>query len=146
MLPLVTLEDQLEGEMAWLGLPYVNVTSTPLKALEEQIQNIQPYVLLGNVESLNSADVQRKISKLKISYIAIDEAQVSFSFSLAQIQIQRQRQSGIFYGIILLEGGRPCGRLDRVQALLSRSLALATRNLPWRPVYAELCNFEHNQP
>ena len=73
MLPLVTLEDQLEGEMAWLGLPYVNVTSTPLKALEEQIQNIQPYVLLGNVESLNSADVQRKISKLKISYIAIDK-------------------------------------------------------------------------
>ena len=94
MLPLVTLEDQVEGEMARLGLPYVNVTSTPLEALEEQIQNTQPYVLLGNVESLNSADVQRKISKLKISYIAIDEAQVSFSFSLAQIQ--RQRQSGIF--------------------------------------------------
>ena len=80
MLPLVTLEDQVEGEMAWLGLPYVNVTSTPLEALEEQIQNTQP------------------------------------------------------------------GRLDRVQALLSRSLALATRNLPGRPVYAELCNFEHNQP
>ena len=96
MLPLVTLEDQVEGEMARLGLPYVNVTSTPLEALEEQIQNTQPYVLLGNVESLNSADVQRKISKLKISYIAIDEAQVSSSFSLAQIQIQRQRQSGIF--------------------------------------------------
>ena len=94
MLPLVTLEDQVEGEMARLGLPYVNVTSTPLEALEEQIQNTQPYVLLGNVESLNSADVQRKISKLKISYIAIDEAQVSFSFSLAQIQ--RQRQSFIF--------------------------------------------------
>ena len=74
MLPLVTLEDQVEGEMAQLGLPYVNVTSTPLEALEEQIQNTQPYVLLGNVESLNSADVQRKISKLKISYIAIDEA------------------------------------------------------------------------
>ena len=58
MLPLVTLEDQVEGEMARLGLPYVNVTSTPLEALEEQIQNTQPYVLLGNVESLNSADVQ----------------------------------------------------------------------------------------
>ena len=74
MLPLVTLEDQVEGEMARLGLPYVNITSTPLEALEEQIQNTQPYVLLGNVESLNSADVQRKISKLKISYIAIAEA------------------------------------------------------------------------
>ena len=92
MLPLVTLEDQVEGEMARLGLPYVNVTSTPLAALEEQIQNTQPYVLLGNVESLNSADVQRKISKLKISYIAIDKAEVSFSLA----QIQRQRQSGIF--------------------------------------------------
>ena len=58
MLPLVTLEDQVEGEMARLGLPYVNITLTPLEALEGQIQNTQPYVLLGNVESLNSADVQ----------------------------------------------------------------------------------------
>ena len=47
VLPLVTLEDQVEGEMARLGLPYVNVTSTPLEALEEQIQNTQPYVLLS---------------------------------------------------------------------------------------------------
>ena len=78
ILPLVTLEDQVEGEMTRLGLRYVNLTSTPAEALEEHIASVKPHVLIGNVESLTSADIQRKISWLKISYIAVDEAQVKF--------------------------------------------------------------------
>ena len=45
--------------------------------MEEQILDQNPRVLLTNVESLNNSAVQRKISKLKLSYIAIDEAQVN---------------------------------------------------------------------
>ena len=41
------------------------------------------HVLLCNVESLTSPDIQRRISKLKISYIAVDEAQVWFGLTLA---------------------------------------------------------------
>ena len=78
ILPLVTLEDQVEGEMTRLGLRYVNLTSTPAEALEEHIASVKPHVLIGNVESLTSTDIQRKISWLKISYIAVDEAQVKF--------------------------------------------------------------------
>ena len=64
--------------MTRLGLRYVNLTSTPAEALEEHIASVKPHVLIGNVESLTSTDIQRKISWLKISYIAVDEAEVKF--------------------------------------------------------------------
>ena len=62
--------------MKRLGLKYVNLTTTPVELLEEGLRILKPYVLLSNVESLTSPDIQRKISRLKISYIAVDEAQV----------------------------------------------------------------------
>ena len=49
---------------------------TPVETLEDQIQELQPLVLLTNIESLNDSGIQRMISKLKLSYIAIDKAQV----------------------------------------------------------------------
>ena len=76
ILPLVALEPQVEAEMTRLGLRYVSLTCSPVESLEEQIRITKPHVLLCNVESLTSPDIQRRISKLKISYIAVDEAQV----------------------------------------------------------------------
>ena len=87
ILPLVTLEDQVEDQMTQLGLRFVNLTSTPVELLEEQIRVTEPHVLLGNVESLTSPEIQRKISRLKISYIAVDEAQVSSESTLKQSNI-----------------------------------------------------------
>ena len=72
----MTLEDQVEVDMTRLGLRYVNLTSTPVESLEEQIRITKPHVLLGNVESLTSPEIQRRISRLKNSYIAVDEAQL----------------------------------------------------------------------
>ena len=77
ILPLVTLEEQVEQEMTKLGLRYVNLTSTPLESLADKINETVPQVILGNVESLTSPEIQRKISRLKISYIAVDEVQVA---------------------------------------------------------------------
>ena len=62
--------------MERLGIRYLSLTSTSVETLEDQIQELQPLVLLTNVESLNDSGIQRKISKLKLSYIAIDKAQV----------------------------------------------------------------------
>ena len=62
--------------MTRLGLRYVSLTRTSVDMLEEQIRVTKPHVLLCNVESLTSPDIQRRISRLKISYIAVDEAQV----------------------------------------------------------------------
>ena len=73
--------------MTQLGLRFVNLTSTPVELLEEQIRVTEPHVLLGNVESLTSPEIQRKISRLKISYIAVDEAQVSSESTLKQSNI-----------------------------------------------------------
>ena len=76
IVPLVALEDQFGDAMERLGIRYLSLTSTSVETLEDQIQELQPLVLLTNVESLNDSGIQRKISKLKLSYIAIDKAQV----------------------------------------------------------------------
>ena len=76
LLPLVNLEPQVEADMTRLGLRYVSLTRTSVDMLEEQIRVTKPHVLLCNVESLTSPDIQRRISRLKISYIAVDEVQV----------------------------------------------------------------------
>ena len=67
--------------MTRLGLKYVSLTCSPVDSLEEKIRITKPHVLLSNVESLTSPDIQRRISKLKISYIAVDEAQVRLSLT-----------------------------------------------------------------
>ena len=67
--------------MTRLGIRFVSLTSSPVESLEEQIRITEPHVLIGNVESLTSPVIQQKISKLKISYIAVDEAQVWVSLT-----------------------------------------------------------------
>ena len=80
ILPIVALEPQVEADMTRLGIRFVSLTCTPVESLEEQMRITKPHILLGNDESLTSHDIQRRISKLNISYIAVDEAQVLFSF------------------------------------------------------------------
>ena len=75
-MPLVALEPQVEDEMTRLGLRFVSLTRSPVESLEEDIRITRPHILLSNVESLTSPYIQRRISKLQISYIAVDEAQV----------------------------------------------------------------------
>ena len=81
ILPIVALEPQVEADMTRLGIRFVSLTSSPVESLEEQIRITEPHVLIGNVESLTSPVIQLKISKLKISYIAVDEAQVWVSLT-----------------------------------------------------------------
>ena len=76
IVPLVALEDQFGDAMERLGIRYLSLTSTYVETLEGQTQELQPLVLLANVESLNDSGIQHKISKLKLSNIAIDLAQI----------------------------------------------------------------------
>ena len=118
--------------MKRLGLKYINLTTTPVDLLEERIRILKPHVLLGNVESLTSPEIQRKISRLQISYIAVDEAQV---------------QPGLILKVcnILLIGGRPIGRVG-LSAIFASALALAACHLPGSPIHAQLGYAEHREP
>ena len=80
MLPLVAFEDQFGAEMEKLWIRFLSLTNTPVENVEEQILDQNPRVLLTNVESLQKSAVQRKLSKLKLSYIAIDEAHVNLTY------------------------------------------------------------------
>ena len=42
-----------------------------MESLEEEIGITRPHILLSNVESLTSPDIQRRISKLQIGYIHV---------------------------------------------------------------------------
>ena len=92
--------------MKRLGLRYVSLTCSPVESLEEQIRLTKPHLLLGNVESLTSPDIQRRISKLNISYIAVDEAQVEQGLTLAIFE------SFCFYRLLI---PRPDGTSDRIR-------------------------------
>ena len=48
-MPLVALEDQFGYAMERLGIRYLSLTSTPVETLEEQIQELQPLVLLTTI-------------------------------------------------------------------------------------------------
>ena len=76
ILPLVALEAQVEADLTKLGLRFVSLNCSPPDTLAEQIRTKKPHVLVSNVESLTSPDVQRRISQLNISYISVDDAQV----------------------------------------------------------------------
>ena len=58
---------QLPLRVGGRGGGYYVPWCTPVETLEDQIQELQPLVLLTNVESLNDSGIQRKISKLKLS-------------------------------------------------------------------------------
>ena len=73
-------------------IPHPN---TPVENAEQQILDQNPRVLLTKVESLNNSAVQRKISKLKLSYIAIDEAQVNLC-NLTYMTIWTHNQKHLF--------------------------------------------------
>ena len=103
ILPLVALEDQFGAEMEKLGIRFLSLTNTPVENMEEQILDQNPRVLLTNVESLNNSAVQRKISKLKLSYIAIDEAQ--FNLHVWQYK-QTNKHTCLTYNVDVI-GGSP---------------------------------------
>ena len=65
ILPIVALEPQVEVDMARLGLRFVSLTCSHVESLEELIRVTKPHVLIGNVESLTSPAIQRRISKLR---------------------------------------------------------------------------------
>jgi superfamily II DNA helicase RecQ len=82
LLPLVSLEEQVAASMTALGIKFVCLGHHPVTELKQLITDIQPHVLLTNVETLDNSEVQREISQFSINYIAIDEAQVSIGDQL----------------------------------------------------------------
>ena len=52
ILPLVSLEQQMEQDLEHLGIPYVNLTSSTTKGLEEKLMDPDLEIVLTNFEAL----------------------------------------------------------------------------------------------
>ena len=52
ILPLISLEQQMERDLARLNIPYINLSNTRAAELEQQLETLKPELLLTSVESL----------------------------------------------------------------------------------------------
>jgi hypothetical protein len=77
LVPLVSIEAQVEAKMTQLGIKFLSLTRTPAAELVGRIRAEKPQMLVTNVETLASCAVQRAVSRFPLAYIAIDECQVS---------------------------------------------------------------------
>ena len=79
IVPLLTLEQQLERELNYLNIAYINLTNTGHVELENKLKEIKPQVIISSVEALGDK-TRREIlckSRLEIGHIGWDEAVVS---------------------------------------------------------------------
>ena len=78
ILPLISLEHQMQRDLARLNIPFINLSNTRADELEQQLKTLKPELLLTNVESLadrEKREVLRK-SRVEVGHIAWDEAMV----------------------------------------------------------------------
>ena len=76
ILPLVSLEAQVENKMEEVGIKFINIKKIQPSELATKIETEKPRMLVANVESLASPAMQRVISRFPLAFIAVDECQV----------------------------------------------------------------------
>ena len=78
ILPLISLEQQMERDLTRLNIPFINLSNTRADKLEQQLQTVKPELLLTSVESLadrEKRDALRR-SRVEVGHISCDEAMV----------------------------------------------------------------------
>lgn len=77
ILPLVSLEEQMEEKMRRFGVHFISLTRTGPGKLKHDIKETKPHIVVTNVEVLDNPTTQCIISQISLSYISVDEAQVT---------------------------------------------------------------------
>ena len=76
ILPLVSLEVQVERRIEDIGMRFLNVKRVLPNELATSIETQKPHMLVANSESLVSPIVQRVLGRFPLTFIAVDECQV----------------------------------------------------------------------
>ena len=76
ILPLVSLEVQVENRMEVVWMKFLNVNKIQPSEIATAIETRKPHMLVANVESLASPAIQRVLSRFPLTFIAVDECQV----------------------------------------------------------------------
>ena len=76
--PLQTIQIQMENICLDKNIPYINLSAiTDPTTIRLKIEEVKPKVILSSIEDIGKEEVQNELHKVKISYVAIDECQVS---------------------------------------------------------------------
>ena len=78
ILPLISLEQQMQRDLARLNIPYINLSNTRAAELEQQLKTLKPELLLTSVESLTDREKREALrrSRVEVGHISWDEAMV----------------------------------------------------------------------
>lgn len=81
ILPLISLEQQMERDLTRLNIPFINLSNTRADKLEQQLQTVKPELLLTNVESLADREKREALrrSRVEVGHISWDEAMVGMA-------------------------------------------------------------------
>lgn len=74
--PTLVIEHQMERQMAFWGTTFLNLSKVRTEYISSMIQREKPSILLSNIERLENPEVQASLLTLRLSYVAVDEAQV----------------------------------------------------------------------
>lgn len=78
ILPLISLEQQMERDLTWLGIPYMNLNTIEACDLEDYLKDTQPEIMITNVEALADQDKREALrkSRVEVGHVGWDEAMV----------------------------------------------------------------------
>ena len=76
--PLQTIQIQMEKICSAWKIPYLNLSDVANPDdIPDKLNELKPKIILSSIEDINKEEVQSKLQLLDISYVAIDECQVS---------------------------------------------------------------------
>ena len=74
--PLQTIEIQMSKVCEEWGIACLNISVCDVSKIRERIKSECPRIILSSVEKISDPEVQKQLMEFKLSYIAVDEAQV----------------------------------------------------------------------
>ena len=76
--PTLVIQHQMEQQMAAWGVKYLHLDKVDPDALAATLRRMKPDILLSTIERLENKDILSALLTIRLSYVAVEEAQVCF--------------------------------------------------------------------
>ena len=81
--PLQTIQMQMASICKKWSIPYLDLSDVQSPAqIPQKLAELEPKIILSSIESVSNSAIQTQLQSLEVSYIAIDECQVSRIFTI----------------------------------------------------------------
>ena len=75
--PLLTIQVQMSTVCSTWNIPYLDLSdvSNP-EDIPRKLLELDPKIIIASIEDINKEEIQAKLQKVDVRYVAIDECQV----------------------------------------------------------------------